>query len=425
MSAPASRVGHGGAGQQLAASRRCRPSPSPSCSTPQWPWSVYSHRQTSVMTTSSGAASLIAATVAWHDPARRPRRRARRARPSRSGSRTAAPRRRRAPARRASAAAGRATGGSGRASSRSGRARRAPRDEERQDETVAASAGSRAPSGGWRRREPQPAHPHARESGGGRRGGDGSPPSPAGVYSPVPPWRPLADCPGGRPTCPRRVRRPRRRPVAGRPPRGGLAGARGRAQATRPSTRCARRTPRWPWRGATRETTRSLPRPWPRAERDLGGLDLVVNATTSVPRDHSFGGGPVADAPPDRLERWMAGYLPAAWAILRGGGAALARRGAGTLVQVSGGSARRGMPGRGPWGRGAVRGPGADPVAGAGAAAGRRPRGAAGGRRRSSAPSATRWRAARPRSRWPPEDVARARSPTSRASPRGAGPTSS
>jgi NAD(P)-dependent dehydrogenase (short-subunit alcohol dehydrogenase family) len=86
-----------------------------------------------------------------------------------------------------------------------------------------------------------------------------------------------------------------------------------------------------------------------RAERDLGGLDLVVNATTSVPRDHSFGGGPIAEAPPDRLERWMAGYLPAAWAIMRGGGAALARRGSGTMVQVSGGSARRGMPGRGPW----------------------------------------------------------------------------
>jgi NAD(P)-dependent dehydrogenase (short-subunit alcohol dehydrogenase family) len=86
-----------------------------------------------------------------------------------------------------------------------------------------------------------------------------------------------------------------------------------------------------------------------RAERDLGGLDLVVNATTSVPRDHTFGGGPIAEAPPDRLEGWMGGFLPAAWAILRGAGAALARRGTGTIVQVSGGSARRPMPGRGPW----------------------------------------------------------------------------
>jgi NAD(P)-dependent dehydrogenase (short-subunit alcohol dehydrogenase family) len=86
-----------------------------------------------------------------------------------------------------------------------------------------------------------------------------------------------------------------------------------------------------------------------RAERDLGGLDLVVNATTSVPRDHSFGGGPIAEAPPDRLESWMAGFLPAAWAIMRGAGAAMARNRTGTIVQVSGGSARRAMPGRGPW----------------------------------------------------------------------------
>jgi NAD(P)-dependent dehydrogenase (short-subunit alcohol dehydrogenase family) len=86
-----------------------------------------------------------------------------------------------------------------------------------------------------------------------------------------------------------------------------------------------------------------------RAGRDLGGLDLVVNATTSVPRDHSFGGGPVAGAPEDRLASWTGGFLPAAWAILRGAGAAMERRGSGTLVQVAGGSARRAMPGRGPW----------------------------------------------------------------------------
>ncbi|MGD9695632.1 MAG: SDR family oxidoreductase [Thermoleophilia bacterium] len=87
-----------------------------------------------------------------------------------------------------------------------------------------------------------------------------------------------------------------------------------------------------------------------RCEHGLGGLDLVVNATTSVPRDHSFGGGPVAEAPPERLQSWMAGFVPAAWTVLRAGGAALARRGAGTLIQVAGGSSRRAMPGRGPWG---------------------------------------------------------------------------
>lgn len=87
-----------------------------------------------------------------------------------------------------------------------------------------------------------------------------------------------------------------------------------------------------------------------RAERDLGGVDLVVNATTAPPRDHGFGGGPILEAPPERLDAWMAGFVPAAWAVQRVAGAALARRGAGTLVQVAGGSARRPIPGRGMWG---------------------------------------------------------------------------
>jgi NAD(P)-dependent dehydrogenase (short-subunit alcohol dehydrogenase family) len=87
-----------------------------------------------------------------------------------------------------------------------------------------------------------------------------------------------------------------------------------------------------------------------RAQRDLGGLDLVVNAITAPPRDHAFGGGPIMEAPPDRLEAWIAGFVPAAWAILRGGGAALASRGGGTLIQVAGGSARRPIPGRAMWG---------------------------------------------------------------------------
>lgn len=86
------------------------------------------------------------------------------------------------------------------------------------------------------------------------------------------------------------------------------------------------------------------------AERELGRIDLIVNAITAPPRDQSFGGGPVIAAPADRLERWMEGFVPMAWQILRLGGSALARRGSGTLVQVAGGSARRAMPARGPWG---------------------------------------------------------------------------
>ena len=86
-----------------------------------------------------------------------------------------------------------------------------------------------------------------------------------------------------------------------------------------------------------------------RAEADLGGLDLVVNAVTSAPRDQPFGGGPIAEAPAGRLDEWLGGFLDHAWQVMRLGGAALARRGGGTLIQLAGGSARRGMPGRGSW----------------------------------------------------------------------------
>jgi NAD(P)-dependent dehydrogenase (short-subunit alcohol dehydrogenase family) len=86
-----------------------------------------------------------------------------------------------------------------------------------------------------------------------------------------------------------------------------------------------------------------------RAERVLGGLDLIVNATSAVPRDQPFGGGPLAEAPDGRLEQWLSGFVPLADRILRLGARALARRGGGTLVQLTGGSARRGIPGRGAW----------------------------------------------------------------------------
>ncbi len=41
---------------------------SPSCTTPQWPWSMYSHRHTSVMTISSGNSSLMARMAIWTTP---------------------------------------------------------------------------------------------------------------------------------------------------------------------------------------------------------------------------------------------------------------------------------------------------------------------------------------------------------------------
>ncbi len=83
---------------------------------------------------------------------------------------------------------------------------------------------------------------------------------------------------------------------------------------------------------------------------DLGEIGLVVNAITAPPRDQSFGGGPISEAPPDRLASWMDGFVPMAWAIQRRGARSLGASGTGTLIQVAGGSARRGFPGRGPWG---------------------------------------------------------------------------
>jgi NAD(P)-dependent dehydrogenase (short-subunit alcohol dehydrogenase family) len=79
--------------------------------------------------------------------------------------------------------------------------------------------------------------------------------------------------------------------------------------------------------------------------RDLESVDLVVNAITTTP---SFG-GPVHEAPADALEPYVNDLLPAIFNVLRISGRYLVERGHGTLVQVTGGSARRGNPGRGPW----------------------------------------------------------------------------
>ena len=78
---------------------------------------------------------------------------------------------------------------------------------------------------------------------------------------------------------------------------------------------------------------------------DVGEVDLVVNAITTNP---SFG-GPIHEAPPEALDAYVGTLLPAIFNVLRVGGRVLAERGRGTLVQVTGGSARRGNPGRGPW----------------------------------------------------------------------------
>jgi NAD(P)-dependent dehydrogenase (short-subunit alcohol dehydrogenase family) len=82
-----------------------------------------------------------------------------------------------------------------------------------------------------------------------------------------------------------------------------------------------------------------------RVFRDIAEVDLVVNAITTNP---AFG-GPIHEAPPNALEAYVDNLLPAIFNVLSIGGRVLVKRGRGTLIQVTGGSARRGNPGRGPW----------------------------------------------------------------------------
>jgi NAD(P)-dependent dehydrogenase (short-subunit alcohol dehydrogenase family) len=82
-----------------------------------------------------------------------------------------------------------------------------------------------------------------------------------------------------------------------------------------------------------------------RVFEDVGRVDLVVNAITTNP---SFG-GPIHEAPPEALDAYDRALLPGIFNVLRVGGRVLAGQKKGTLVQVTGGSARRGNPGRGTW----------------------------------------------------------------------------
>src|SRR3954452_8376406 len=87
-----------------------------------------------------------------------------------------------------------------------------------------------------------------------------------------------------------------------------------------------------------------------------GGVELVVNAAAAYggARSRTFGGGPIAEADLDGFDAWAAAPARAAFSFLSAGGRfALAQGGAATLVQVTGGSARRALPGRGLWAAGA------------------------------------------------------------------------
>ena len=86
-----------------------------------------------------------------------------------------------------------------------------------------------------------------------------------------------------------------------------------------------------------------------------GGIDLAMNAAAAYGGDRSgpFGGGPIAAADLGAFDAWATAPARAAFSFLSAGGRfALAQQRAATLIQVTGGSARRAMPGRGLWAAG-------------------------------------------------------------------------
>jgi NAD(P)-dependent dehydrogenase (short-subunit alcohol dehydrogenase family) len=93
-----------------------------------------------------------------------------------------------------------------------------------------------------------------------------------------------------------------------------------------------------------------------RARSELGGLDLLVNAVSAArppAGGGAWGGGAIADADLDGYRGWGGAVSEQAFVFLSSGARALRAAGAGgTLVQVTGGSARRAMPGRGIWAAG-------------------------------------------------------------------------
>ena len=91
------------------------------------------------------------------------------------------------------------------------------------------------------------------------------------------------------------------------------------------------------------------------AERH-GRVDLAVNAASPYGggRSGPFGGGPLAEATPSGVEDWSVMPVRGAFAFLSACARFLTDQGGpATVVQVTGGSARRGMPGRGLWAAGA------------------------------------------------------------------------
>src|SRR4051794_36642338 len=91
------------------------------------------------------------------------------------------------------------------------------------------------------------------------------------------------------------------------------------------------------------------------ARERFGSIDLLVNAASPGRRPPGpFGGGPLLETTPEAFEAYAIEVIRMVYAFLGAGSRALKQLGSGgTLIQVTGGSSRRALPGRGPWAAGA------------------------------------------------------------------------
>ena len=91
------------------------------------------------------------------------------------------------------------------------------------------------------------------------------------------------------------------------------------------------------------------------ARAEFGSLDAVVNAVSAArPTTRGpFGGGNLATADLEAFRGWTVAVAEQAFVFLSVGAAALTESNGGALIQITGGSSRRAMPGRGLWAAGA------------------------------------------------------------------------
>jgi NAD(P)-dependent dehydrogenase (short-subunit alcohol dehydrogenase family) len=90
------------------------------------------------------------------------------------------------------------------------------------------------------------------------------------------------------------------------------------------------------------------------ARERFGSLELLVNAVSPGAREGgTFGGGPLIEAGREDFDHYMTGVARQVFVFLGAGARALRAGGGGTLVQITGGSSRRAIAGRGPWAAGA------------------------------------------------------------------------